>query len=727
MPNPDQKSYSSISFPPPSTSAKKSLNTDVNSYFQKLKRRWKPALIVFLTTIGTTGIGSLFLPPNYQAEGKLIFAANLPDSVTGINNDSPSSSNSPVNSPNLNNELQRLQTGTMLQQIIKQLQLTDDAGTPLQPQDLKEGLSLRLLPGKDIIQVKYQDQDPQIAAKIVNTLMDVYIQGQLHNQQSQSNITEEFINQKLPTIESKLAEEESALANFRSEHHIIDLKAEKSAILTGLSNLNLQIATNKAQLQGIQAQTSALQNQLGMNLNQALAVEQLGKTPLIESTLDQLARTETELAEERARFQDSHPNIQALEAKKAQLTQTIDKAIRQSVGTKVRISQGLLSNNRENQETPLEKFISLKIEELSQQRQLDSLNESYQSYLTRAKELPSLEQQEHDLLRQIETANSTYNNLRDTLQNLQLTQNLSTAPAEILETADVPQQNITRKIALMVGGILLGILFSNLTVILLEMQDRSLKTISEIKQKLPYNVLGMIPLDSEAYKQGVVVEKEPDSFTSEIYRIIQTNLKFITASESPKVILVTSSVPGEGKSTVTANLGAAIAQLGRKVLLIDGDLRRSHQQQLWEVSNEKGLQDIVAQKVPFKEVIAQPINNLDLLTTGGVATNPLAILDSVEIKQLIAQSRKEYDLVLIDAPPLPVTADVLTWSKLADGIIFVSRPKVLEQESADLAQETLVNTKRKILGMIINGISPQEFDRYSYYAKYGKVYTNSQK
>ena len=93
--------------------------------------------------------------------------------------------------------------------------------------------------------------------------------------------------------------------------------------------------------------------------------------------------------------------------------------------------------------------------------------------------------------------------------------------------------------------------------------------------------------------------------------------------------------------------------------------------------------------------------------------------------ELVSQGRREYDLVLIDAPPLPVTADVLTLSKLADGIIFVSRPGVVEQESAELARETLVTTGQKILGMTINGVNPKEFDRYSYHAKYGKSYFSS--
>lgn len=274
----------------------------------------------------------------------------------------------------------------------------------------------------------------------------------------------------------------------------------------------------------------------------------------------------------------------------------------------------------------------------------------------------------------------------------------------------------------------MGLFLSNLTAILLEMQDHTIKTIPEIKEKFAYQVLGIVPLDALQDSQGgIIVQREPDSFGSEIYRMIQTNLKFLSMKRQPKVILMTSSVPGEGKSTVAANLAAAMAQLGRRVLIIDGDLRKSSQHQLWQVSNKVGIRDVITHKTPLAKVVCQPMKQLDLLTAGTVAPNPLALLDSVEMSELVAMARKEYDLVIIDAPPLPVTADVLTLSKLVDGILFVTRPEIVENESAQLAQETIANANLspKVLGMVINGVKSSEFERYSYHAKYSKNYFSS--
>jgi capsular exopolysaccharide synthesis family protein len=259
------------------------------------------------------------------------------------------------------------------------------------------------------------------------------------------------------------------------------------------------------------------------------------------------------------------------------------------------------------------------------------------------------------------------------------------------------------------------------------MQDRTLKTVAEVKQRFPYNVLGIIPQESEENKTGIVVQQHPDSFVSELYRMIQANLKFMTLKKTPKVILITSSVPEEGKSTVTANLAAAIAQLGRRVLLIDGDLRNPSQHGLWGISNQVGLKDVLNNQASLRTVVSQPLAQLDLLAGGYVPSNPLALLDSEEMSNLVARARQDYDLVLIDAPPLPITADVLTLSKMVDGILFISRPGVVDQESAALANETLATTGQEVLGMVINGVKAKEFDRYSYYAKYAKRYLSKQK
>ncbi len=700
-------------------------NFDIFNYFQQLKRRWKPATAVLLLTIVTTVAASSLLKKQYQAEGKLLYQLNF----TNIPNNTVKETGNSQQSFNHQNLLltqrQVISSASVLQQTIELLKLEDEAGKLIHPEDLKKKLKVKIEDGSNVVRIAYKDENPYITAKIVNTLMDVYLKEQIINNQSGTLNTETFVNNQIPQVEDNLKKYESILQDFREKNNIVDLKTEKKVLVTELGELNRQIANVGADLQGTKAQTSTLQSQLGLSLNQAIIVNQLGNSPTIESVLTQLAKTESELAEERKRFNENHPTITSLLDKKASLRRYLQQAISSNIGKGVKVSEGLLYNGNRDKETPLDKFITLKIKELSQQQQLASLYQYQEVYLQRAKELPQLEKKEQEMLRYLETARENYANLLTTQHELQILQNQQMVNVEIIEVAGIPQKGSSGKITLIVLGVILGLFLANFTVILLEKQDRTLKTISEIKQQLPYPVLGMIPFEPRAYDQGIMVESEPDCFTSEIYRMIQANLKFITSEPEPKVIVVTSSVSGEGKSTVTANLSAAIAQLGRKVLLIDGDLRCSHQHELWIVKNTIGIKDIITQQIPLNKVVSKPMSNLDLLTSGTIPPNPLALLDSGEMAKLIAQGRRNYDMVIIDAPPLPITADVLTLSKLADGIIFVSRPGLVEQESAELAKKTLTNSRQTLLGMIINGVNPKEFDRYSYHGKYGKSYFSS--
>ncbi|MDJ0574694.1 MAG: GumC family protein, partial [Xenococcaceae cyanobacterium MO_234.B1] len=491
--------------------SRKAIDIDIINYLQKLKRRWKEATAVFLFTVGTTLAASSLLKKQYQAEGKLLFKPNstttladigegVGDLKTFLNNQTP-----------LVTQQQVISSAPVLQQTIDILKLEDEAGEPMQPEKLRKKLEVKIEEGSDVIKIGYKDEDPYTTAKIVNTLMDVYIKERIRSNQSETANADSFVNNQIPQVEEKLKQYESILQDFREKNNIVDLHEEKKILVSELGNINHQIATIGADLQGTQAQTSALQSQLGLSLNQAIAVNQLGNSPTIQSILTQLAQTESELAEERKRFNENHPSIASLLDKKASLNQYLQQAISSTVGRGVKVSEGLLNDNG-TKENLLERFITLKIEELSEQKQLASLYQYQQVYLQRAKELPQLEKKEQEMQRYLDNAREKYENLLSTQQELQILQNQQTGNVEIIEVAKVPEQGSSGKMALMLLGVILGLFLSNLTAIFLEMQDRSLKTIGEIKQKLPYKVLGMIPLDPEAHQKGIVVQTEPDSF-----------------------------------------------------------------------------------------------------------------------------------------------------------------------------------------------------------------------
>ena len=715
------------------------LDFNMGEYLLKLKRRWMPALAVFVFTVGTTAFLSSFLEKTYKSEGKILFRKN-PTLIKGIGTEVKELESILANQTPLSTEKVRITSEPVIQQTIDQLKLENAEGEPLKPKDFAKRLTVEIVGGTDVISLSYKDADPVTASKVVNTLMDIYIEEQVSSSKSTTANAGAFIDQTLPKVESKLQSLESSLQDFYEKNtdiyesgidydeknQIVDLQEEKKILVAEIGNLNRQRASIGAELQGKKAQTANVQSQLGLDLQQAVKADQLANTPQVQSIIEQLGVTETQLSQERQRFNDNHPAVASLLEKKQDLNNQLQGLIRQYVGAQV--STGLLQGGNNLKDNQIQRFINLKIDELSLQTQEAALTQYQQVYLNRSKEVPRLEKQEQALLREVETARNSYGTLLANRESLKIQETGKTANAEVIELGQVPEEGSTGRMALMALGVLMGLFLSNLTAILLEMQDRTIKTIPELKQKFSYQVLGIVPLDNLQETQGgIVVQREPDSFASEIYRMIQTNLKFLAVKRQPKVILMTSSVPGEGKSTVSANLAAAMAQLGRKVLLIDGDLRKASQHELWQVSNKAGVKDVIAHKTPLAKVVTQPMKQLDLLTAGVIAPNPLALLDSTEMSELVATARKEYELIIIDAPPLAVTADVLTLSKLVDGIVFISRPGIVENESAELAQETIenANLSPKVLGMVINGVKPKEFDRYSYHAKYSKNYFSS--
>ncbi|MCY7336767.1 MAG: CpsD/CapB family tyrosine-protein kinase [Chamaesiphon sp.] len=263
-------------------------------------------------------------------------------------------------------------------------------------------------------------------------------------------------------------------------------------------------------------------------------------------------------------------------------------------------------------------------------------------------------------------------------------------------------------------GILTGALLGTSAIAYLEMRDKSLKTVKEIDKIFGYTLLGLIPANKQKQRKRdrqpesttleVAVRDTPQSLTSEMYRNIQANLRFLSAERAVKTIAISSTVANEGKSKVAANLAAAIAGMGQRVLLIDADLRVPYQHRLWKLPLSKGLSELLVGKLKFKQVSWTVMENLDVLTAGAKPPNPLSCLESQQMNLLIRQVTDLYDFVIIDTPPILVATDPLSIGQLTDGILLVARPGVVDASSARAACEKLKMSRCNVLGLIVNGV-----------------------
>jgi polysaccharide biosynthesis transport protein len=342
---------------------------------------------------------------------------------------------------------------------------------------------------------------------------------------------------------------------------------------------------------------------------------------------------------------------------------------------------------------------------------LVTLNSARDTYRNRLVKLPGIEQEERELRRKLAAAQDTYQNLLKRLQDATLTEQQNIGTARIVELAATPKLPMgANKQLIQALGVLVGLLLATGTVIVLEAGDKSVKSVKETRKIYGYPVLGNIPwVGKSRTLRGLdwaipelPVRDDPRSPVSSSYRMLQANLRFLNFEGGLKSILISSAMPREGKSTIAANLAATMAQLGRKTLLIDADLHHPSQHHIWNLTNVSGLTNVIMGQDQVNNVLANVMDNLDVISSGVIPPNPLTLLDSTRMAELMIQFESSYDLVIIDAPPVVVEAEALTLGTLTDGLLLVARPGVLDTQMARWAREMIQQSPLTVLGMVIN-------------------------
>jgi protein-tyrosine kinase len=218
-------------------------------------------------------------------------------------------------------------------------------------------------------------------------------------------------------------------------------------------------------------------------------------------------------------------------------------------------------------------------------------------------------------------------------------------------------------------------------------------------------------------RRSLITLMAPKSPISEQYRTIRTNIQFSTVDEAIRSIVVTSTAPGEGKSTTVSNLAVVFAQQGKKVLLIDADLRKPTTHYTFQLLNTKGLTNVLTKQIHFHEAVQDTVmENLNILTSGPIPPNPSELLASNAMKQLLKEAYKLYDLVLFDSPPILAVTDAQVLANLSDGSIMVTSSGFTDKDAAVKAKELLENAKSKLLGAILNNKQVNEKSYYYYYS-----------
>lgn len=702
---------------------------DFNKYLLVLQRRWLALVggFIIATTLGT--LYAFSLKPAYKADGSLLIKTSHASSLTGMGEaigrlESLATQNNP-----LDTQAKIVTSIPVIQETIAALELKDKSGKPLSIRDFIDKLKVEGVKGTDVLQISYTHENPDLAAQVVNKLMEIYIHKNRQGNREEAVTARKFIEAQIPEASKIVERAESVLRIFKEKNNVISLQEQATESVRAISRLEEQIAQVQAQLVDATAKSQKIQEQAQIDSQEAVTSASLSQIPGVQQVLTQLQEAQSKLQVERTRFSPEHPTIINLEEKVAALSQLLNERMEQSVSYDKPVSLKNLQIGELRQEL-IQEYARSEAQRVGLAQQISTLSNKWLANKQRANQLPKLEQAQRELERRLKAAQTTYETLLTKRQEMLAAENQTIANARIISPALVPDNPAgTRRALLIAGSGVTGLILGIIAAFGLDLVDNSVKTVKEAKELMQYTLLGMIPrvsskgrnasLGQEDSVVPKLMNRDISQFpVGEAYQMLQANIKFLSSDKKIKTIVVTSSVSKEGKSEVAANLALATAQVGRRVLLVDADMRHPIQHHIWGLTNSSGLTNVIVDQVPVSLVVEEVMPNLSVLTSGVLPPNPLALLDSQRMASLVASFAEYYDCIIFDTPALSGTADAAVLGKLSDGILLVIRPGVLDWNSANAAKEFLIQSDQNVLGIVLNGVNVKhEPDSDFYYSK----------
>jgi len=559
-----------------------------------------------------------------------------------------------------------------------------------------------------LVDVNFQAKDPVLAATIVNTLANAYIDQNLEIKLRAVQDAVKWLHNRIQEEGNKVEKAEQALLRYKEKHSIVtDFSSDVENITAQkLAQLNTQVVeveSERVEAETRYKQAMALSNTPDMvdSITEVLNNELILQ---IKSMEVELYKRMSELSK---RYGQKHPQMVAIESE----LKTLNKRKTQEVN---RVINSLKNEYR----VILAKENSLKAALAKQKKDSLELNQKAIEYGV--------------LRREAESARHMYELLIKRFKETSLTEDMKTGNIRIIDRAEVPEDPVKPKKKLNVFlAIILGLFTGIGLAFFFEYLDNTIKTPEDVKQHLNIPYLGLIPLFSTENKgilkddtsRELVTVNYPRSTASESYRGIRTSILFSFAETVPQVILITGVGPQEGKTITTVNLAVTMAQADSKIVILDCDMRRANVHKVFGTANDHGISNLLVGNSNMREAILHTrIPNLDVIPCGPIPPNPSELLGSTRMTTLLNSLRKHYAHILIDSPPSLAVTDAVVLSKSVDGVILVIRAGYTAKEiiRSGIAQFRAVGTH--ILGAVLNGVDMSR-DRYHYqyyYYYYGK-------
>ncbi len=534
------------------------------------------------------------------------------------------------------------------------------------------GLSIDPVRNSHLVRINYDSVIPAFSAQVANAVADGFIASTMDRQFGASSYAKKYLEEQLAQLKSRLEDSERALVEGAQKEGIVPTKDGISLVSENLSGLNTALSAAQAQRIRAEARWNAAKSTSGM----AMPADMLN-TPVLQSLLQQQATLQSQYQDKLQTFKPDYPEMRALNAK--------IEGVQKQVG-------GEFTNVRAS--VKAEYDASLAQEKMLEQ-QLDKLR-------VQSLDVDSRSIQYNILKRDADTNRQLYNALLQRYKEVGIAGGVKSSSISVVDRAEVPGGRYSPRLSNNLAyGLLAGSMLGILLALLLEYLDDTLRTPLDIEKHLHLPVLGIVPkLNKEVPEE---VQKDPRSAFSESYRSVRTALQFSTDRGTPKVLLITSPAAGEGKSTAALTLARGLSQLGKSVLLIEGDMRRPSLGKTLQLSADVGLSNLLAGGSTLAQTVMNTGNpRLDVILSGPVPPNPTELLAGPKMISLLLTAGEKYDQIIIDGPPVLGIADAPVLANIATGTLLITKSGATKISSAKSSIKRLWSAHARIIGAMIN-------------------------
>ncbi len=578
------------------------------------------------------------------------------------------------------------------------------------PSGLLGSVSIDSIRNSFLISVTSRHQDPEAAAMVAQRYVDQFLNYLLDNVSGSNDLAVEFLRERADQLKKETEEKSQLLQDYMQKHNLISLDSSMSIVDDRLRTISGALTSSRLKRIDIESLTRqiALFKQEGNNLLEISFIATHGTVPGLKNQLASLNQEQSRLAE---RYFERHPKMidvaNAIAVTEEQLNRAIDLAVAD-------LTTAFTEAQKNEQHLQVE-F------DAAEQKALD---------------LRGLRVDFESLKSDADVARSNYMQILDRLNQTSTTKYMEKIPVRPLDRSQIPGTPYTPNIPgiLRTSMGLAFLVFFGVAIGLNYIDDR-IKSAWDVENFIGVNLLGIIPdlsavSDDDKYTLLMDDAQVPGS---EAFLSVYSSVKIHSKLDFPKSILVTSTIPGEGKTLISCNLAGSFARHGRKTLLIDCDLRRPMLHRHFKKQNEAGLitwyeaggnLDANFEIEPNLGIINIG-ENLSLLCSGGRYKSPTELLESPLFANLLENLKKHYDLVVVDSPPLGAVTDSLLIAERTDEVIYVCRFNRAYRKHIRLYIKALRNAKNEILGVVLNGLTPRRIEYYSnyrYYRSYKKYY-----